>query len=83
MQKKYDKAAAMYKKAISMALSELANHESTFTQAKRLMKKLQPTAEEKLLILDAFKHLPDYASALAEWFFILDYNISVCLTLKN
>jgi len=56
IQKKYDKAAEMYKKAISIAPSELGSHDSTLAQAKRLMKKLQPTAEEKLLILYSFNH---------------------------
>ena len=49
-----------------MALAETASHESTFTQALRLMKKLLPTAEERQLVLYPFKHLSGYADALAE-----------------
>jgi TIR domain len=57
IQKKYAAAAEMYKKAVAIARTEKASHESTFTQAKRLMEKLQPTDEERKMIADAFKHL--------------------------
>jgi tetratricopeptide (TPR) repeat protein len=57
IQKKYAAAAEMYKKAVAMARTERASHETTFTQAKRLMEKLQPTDEERKMIEDVFKHL--------------------------
>jgi hypothetical protein len=57
IQKKYAAAADMYEKAVAMARTEKGSHESTFTQAKRLMEKLQPTDEERKMIEDAFKHL--------------------------
>lgn len=66
IQKDYEEAGKMYKKAVDMALSEIASHESTFNQARRLMKKLQPTAEERFLVLTPFKHLTNYVDALAE-----------------
>jgi hypothetical protein len=57
IQKKYKEAGDMYEKAVAMARTEKASHESTFTQAKRLMEKLKPTDEERKMIEDAFKHL--------------------------
>ena len=65
IQKKYAEAGKMYKKAVEMALPEVASHESTLLQATRLMEKLQPTPEERLLVLNSFKHLPDYDKTLA------------------
>lgn len=66
IQKKYEEAGKMYKQAISMAVSEIASHESTFTQAAKLMQKLHPTNEEKLLVIAPFKHLADYAKVQNE-----------------
>ena len=57
IQKKYKEAGDMYEKAVAMARTERGSHESTFTQAKRLMEKLQPTDEERKLIEGVFKHL--------------------------
>jgi tetratricopeptide (TPR) repeat protein len=57
IQKKYKEAGEMYEKAVAMAISEIANHESTFTQAKRLMEKLNPTHEEREMIEKPFAHL--------------------------
>jgi tetratricopeptide (TPR) repeat protein len=57
IQKKYKEAGDMYKKAVAMARAEKGNHESTFTQAKRLMEKLKPTDEERGKVAEAFKHL--------------------------
>jgi hypothetical protein len=47
----------MYEKAVAMARSEKGSHESTFTQAKRLMEKLNSTVEERKMVAEAFKHL--------------------------
>jgi len=57
IQKRYKEAAAMYDQAVGMARSEIGSHESTFTQAKRLMEKLKPTEDEKKTISNAFQHL--------------------------
>jgi hypothetical protein len=54
-------AARLYKAAVSMARSEGASHESTWQQACRLMKILNPSAEERALIRAAFAQLPDCA----------------------
>jgi tetratricopeptide (TPR) repeat protein len=60
IQKKYKEAGDMYEKAVAMARSEKGSHESTFTQAKRLMEKLEPIEAERLEVLNAFKHLSEY-----------------------
>lgn len=57
IQKKYKEAGDMYDKAVAMARSEIGSHESTYTQAKRLMEKLKPTDEERTMITEAFSHL--------------------------
>ena len=66
IQKKYAEAGKMYKKAVEMALSETGSHESTFIQARRLMKILKPAAKERLWVISPFKHLPEYVEALVE-----------------
>jgi hypothetical protein len=65
MRRKYADAARTYEAAVSMATAKLANHQSTWTQACRLMEKLQPTAGERALIRAAFAHLPDPAEEAA------------------
>jgi tetratricopeptide (TPR) repeat protein len=60
MQKKYKEAAQMYKEAIRMARSETGSHKSTWKQAVRLMQKLKPTEEDRLAVLNAFRHIPGY-----------------------
>jgi tetratricopeptide (TPR) repeat protein len=57
IQKKYKEAGDMYEKAVAMARNEKGSHESTFTQAKRLMEKLKPTDEERGMVEAAFQHL--------------------------
>ena len=57
IQKKYKEAGDMYEKAVAMARSEKGNHESSFTQAKRLMEKLRPSDDERKMIAEVFKHL--------------------------
>jgi hypothetical protein len=59
IQKKYEEAARLYEAAVSAARSETGSHKTTWKQACRLMEKLQPTAEERLLIRRPFEHLPD------------------------
>jgi hypothetical protein len=59
IQKKYEEAARLYEAAVSAARSEIGSHKTTWKQACRLMEKLQPTAEERLLIRKPFEHLPD------------------------
>lgn len=59
IQRKYEQAGKLYEAAVSNARAEVASHESTWLQACRLMAKLQPAAEERALIREAFAHLPD------------------------
>ena len=58
IQKKYKEAAEMYEKAVAMARSETGSHQTSLTQAKRLMEKLKPGEAERAAVLNAFKHLP-------------------------
>lgn len=62
IQKKYAEAGDMYQKAVDMAPTETGSHESTAKQARRLLEKLDPTEEEKRLVLNAFSHLPGYSA---------------------
>jgi hypothetical protein len=57
IQKKYKEAADMYEKAVGTARSEKGSHETTYTQAIRLMEKLNPDTEERTAIDKVFKHL--------------------------
>lgn len=59
MQKKYQDAARLYDAAVAMATEEKGSQLSTWKQACRLMKKLQPSAEEGELIRHVFADLPD------------------------
>jgi hypothetical protein len=65
MRRKYADAARMYVAAVSMARAKVANHQSSWTQAYRLMEKLQPAAAERALVRAAFAHLPDPAEGAA------------------
>ena len=56
MQKKYDEAAVMYRKAVDMAPTEKGSHASTWKQAKKLMEKLNPNENEKLAVQNVFEH---------------------------
>jgi tetratricopeptide (TPR) repeat protein len=55
----YTAAARVYEAAIAMAPHEEASHQSTWTQACRLMAKLHPSPEQQALVRAAFEHLPD------------------------
>jgi tetratricopeptide (TPR) repeat protein len=59
LMKKYEDAGRLYKAAVSAARAETASHQSTWTQACRLMEKLRPSDEERAMIRSAFAHLPD------------------------
>jgi len=59
LMKQYADAARLYKAAVDMARSETGSHQSTWTQACRLMQILQPTNDERALVRSAFAHLPD------------------------
>ncbi len=59
IQKKYADAARLYDAAVTMASKQKGNHLTTWTQACRLMSKLQPTAEERAMIRQVFSDLPD------------------------
>jgi tetratricopeptide (TPR) repeat protein len=59
LMKNYQDAARLYKAAVRMARTETASHAATWTQARRLMDKLQPREEDRMLVRSAFAHLPD------------------------
>jgi tetratricopeptide (TPR) repeat protein len=55
----YGHAARLYEAAVSMARAKVANHQSTWTQAFRLMEKLKPTDADRALIRAVFAEMPD------------------------
>lgn len=57
--KNYRDAARLYAAAVAAALREEGSHRSTWAQACALMNALQPSAEDRALIRQAFAHLPD------------------------
>jgi tetratricopeptide (TPR) repeat protein len=57
--KKYQDAGRLYDAAVAMARKESASHLTTWTQACRLMSKLQPASDERAMIRKPFEHLPD------------------------
>ncbi len=59
IRRSYSDAGRVYDAAVRIAPKEIASHESTWRQACRLMKVLQPSAEDRALIRNAFSHLPD------------------------
>ena len=59
IKKNYRDAASVYKAGVAMALSQVASHRTSWLQAYRLMEKLQPSAEERALVRNAFAHLPE------------------------
>lgn len=62
IQKQYADAARLYKAAVAMARTKEGAHRSTWTQACRLMIKLEPTPDERAAVRAAFSHLPDCAA---------------------
>jgi tetratricopeptide (TPR) repeat protein len=58
----YADAARVYAAAVAMASTKVGSHQSTWTQANRLMQTLQPTDAERALVRAAFAHLPDAAA---------------------
>lgn len=65
LQKKYQDAARLYDAAVAMATQEKGNQLSTWKQACRLMKTLQPSDQERALIRQVFADLPDCGQLLA------------------
>ena len=59
IRKQYAHAARVYAAAIGMALKETGSLESTWTQACRLMAKLNPSDQERRIVRAVFSHLPD------------------------
>jgi hypothetical protein len=57
--KRYEDAARLYRAAVATARAETGSHQSTWTQARRLMEKLGPSPQERALVRSAFAHLPD------------------------
>ena len=57
LQKKYKEAGEMYSQAVSMARTESGSHESTYSQARQLMDRLNPTQEERKMIDTVFTDL--------------------------
>lgn len=58
----YGDAARLYEAAVTMARGNVASHQSTWTQAFRLMEKLGPSDSDRALIRAVFAHLPDPVS---------------------
>jgi tetratricopeptide (TPR) repeat protein len=54
IQRKYSQAADLYQKAIAISPRETGSHATSWTQARRLMAKLGPSAEDHALIKQAF-----------------------------
>lgn len=59
IRKQYKDAARLYEAAVATARTETGSHKTTWKQACRLMKKLDPSTEERALIRRAFAHLAD------------------------
>lgn len=59
----YEEAGRLYKIAVSFAPNETGSHQSTWSQACRLIAMLAPPNSQKKLIREAFAHLPDCPSA--------------------
>ena len=59
IRKQYAHAARVYTAAKAMAPKETGSHESTWTQACRLMAYLNPSDEERAMVRAVFTHLPD------------------------
>lgn len=59
IQANYAQAAKLYAAAVAMARSETGSHQSTWTQASRLMDKLNTADADRALVRQAFVHLPD------------------------
>jgi hypothetical protein len=57
--RKYEDAARLFRAAVRTARAETGSHQSTWTQACRLMAKLHPSDQERALVRSAFAHLPD------------------------
>jgi tetratricopeptide (TPR) repeat protein len=57
IQKQYQEAAHFYEEAVALAPNDRGSHETTWTQARRLMEKLEPSTEERALIAKPFEHL--------------------------
>ena len=55
----YADAATLYQAAVDGAPTLRGEHESTWLQACRLMKVLQPPAAGRAAVRQAFAHLPD------------------------
>ncbi|MFN8570814.1 MAG: hypothetical protein U0132_02080 [Gemmatimonadaceae bacterium] len=55
----YAEAAARYGDAVAMAPNELGSHESTWTQACRLMAAMGTGADDRSVVRGAFAHLAD------------------------
>jgi tetratricopeptide (TPR) repeat protein len=61
IQGNFEQAGKLYAAAVSAAPSERGSHQSTWTQACRLMATLKPSAMEREQVRQAFAHLPDCA----------------------
>ena len=57
--KNYADAGRLYEAAVAMARKKSASHLKTWTQACRLMAKLQPSPDERALVRKPFAHLPE------------------------
>jgi hypothetical protein len=65
LQKNYRAAGRLYADAVAMAPKERGSHNTTWTQACRLMRTLGPTDEDRALVRKAFAHLPDQSEIVS------------------
>lgn len=61
IRRQFADAARLYRAAVEMARAVEGAHRSTWTQACRLMARLEPSGDERALVRAAFAHLPDCA----------------------
>ncbi len=59
IQRNYVEAARLYASAVAMARAEIGSHDSTWSQARGLMAKLETGEPDRELVRQAFAHLPD------------------------
>jgi hypothetical protein len=59
IQKKYPRAAEMYRAAIAMTPKETGSHGTSWMQASRLIAKLGASAEEQALVKQAFGRIAE------------------------
>ncbi len=62
----YELAGLRYRQAVAMAPQQRASHETSWIQACRLMRKLNPSPEDRAHVRNAFLHLADCDELLSD-----------------